>query len=331
MNIKKIYLIPALILAASMSFGGDILSYHGDPIPEEIETIYTKGLAYLAKTQTDAGCWQESYGSEPGVVGLAILSMLAHGDDPNYGPYSSTIKKGLNFILTSSRTENGYMGSSMYSHGFATLALAEAYGCVNDERLGPALKKAVELILTSQANNPKGAWRYSPEATDADTTVSGAQMVALFAARNAGIGVPDKSIKKALQFFQECQSGNGGFGYTGGGDSSSSGPRCAIGTLVLALAKQKSTTSFKSAFRSLQQISGSEDSYAHYFEYYAAQAYFHADMEPWKTWNDANIKKLKTAQNQDGSWPGNMSPTFATSSALLSLAVNYRFLPIYER
>jgi len=331
MNKKNIYLIPVFLFAASISHAGDILAYHGDPIPEGVEATYTKGLEYLKKTQTDSGGWQESYGSEPGVVGLAILSMLAHGDDPNYGPYSGTIKKGLNFILTSSRTENGYMGSSMYSHGFATLALAEAYGSVNDERLGPALKKAVELILTSQAGNPKGAWRYSPESTDADTTVSGAQMVALFAAKNAGIGVPDKAIKKALQFFQECQSGNGGFGYTGGGDSSSSGPRCAIGTLVLALAKQKSTTSFKSAFRSLQQMNDAGDSYAHYFEYYAAQAYFHAEMNTWKTWNEANIKKLTSSQNQDGSWSGNMSPIFATSSALLSLAVNYRFLPIYER
>ena len=67
----------------------------------------------------------------------------------------------------------------MYNHGFATLALAESYGAVNDDRLGPALQKAVRLILTSQEANPTKAWRYSPDARDADTTVSGAQMVAL--------------------------------------------------------------------------------------------------------------------------------------------------------
>ena len=98
----------------------------------------------------------------------------------------------------------------MYNHGFSTLALAEAYGQVQDERIGPALQKAVDLILSSQSQNPNGAWRYAPDSPDADTTVSGAQMVALFAARNAGIGVPDAAIQKALRFFAECQTPDGG-------------------------------------------------------------------------------------------------------------------------
>ena len=69
------------------------------------------------------------------------------------------------------------------------------------EFAGPALEQAVKLIINSQSRNPFGAWRYSPEATDADTTVSGAQMVALFAARNAGIAVSEDAIQKGLKFF----------------------------------------------------------------------------------------------------------------------------------
>jgi len=42
------------------------------------------------------------------------------------------------------------------------------------------------LVRMWFTGNTFGAWRYSPESKDADTTVSGAQMVALFAARNAG-------------------------------------------------------------------------------------------------------------------------------------------------
>ena len=70
----------------------------------------------------------------------------------------------------------------MYNHGFAALALAEAYGQVRDPRLGPALQKSTELILNAQKRSRAGAWRYSPESTDGDTTVSGANLVALFAA-----------------------------------------------------------------------------------------------------------------------------------------------------
>ncbi len=300
-----------------------------DPIPAEIDLMYVKGLKYLAHSQSEQGTWADSYGSEPGVVGIAVLAMLAHGEDPNHGPYSEAIKKGLNFILSRANSANGYIGSSMYSHGFSTLALAEAYGAVDDARLGPALKKAVGLILTSQSQNSYGAWRYSPESSDADTTVSGAQMVALCAARNAGIAVPEEAIKKGLKFFIQSQSEDGGIGYTGPGGPNQT--RTAIGTLVFVLAKQKETRVFKAAERYLRQDLGQDGQYPFYYEYYAAQAYFHADTKTWQAWNEKNVKRLVASQGADGSWESNFGRTFSTGAALLSVALNYRFLPIYER
>ena len=58
------------------------------------------------------------------------------------------------------------MGPQMYDHGFATLALAECYGMVDDKRIAPALKKCVALILQAQKSNPRHGWRYSPDAKD---------------------------------------------------------------------------------------------------------------------------------------------------------------------
>jgi hypothetical protein len=298
-------------------------------IPPRLERLYVRGLDFLVKTQMPEGNWPDTHGKQPGVVGLAILSMMAHGDDPQSGPYSRPIRQGLDFILTQMDRRTGYIGNSMYNHGFATLALAEAYGMVDDPRLGPALKQAVDLILTSQARNPQGAWRYSPESVDADTTVSGAQVVALFAARNAGIKVPDDAIEKALRFFRRCQGADGGFGYTSAGGSN--GPRTAIGVLVLALAKQKSTAEFEAAFRFLQETGHNENMYYHYYLYYASQAFFQAQPEAWEEWNQKNIISLEVSQNQDGGWDGPFQATFSTSASLLSLALNYRYLPIYER
>ncbi|MGC8742425.1 MAG: prenyltransferase/squalene oxidase repeat-containing protein [Verrucomicrobiia bacterium] len=299
-----------------------------DSIPPEVERMYKRGLDFLTRTQTPKGFWQDTYGQQPAVVGLAILAMLAHGEDPNTGPYAIAIKRGLEFILENQNKTTGYIGNSMYNHGFATLALAEAYGMVNDERIGPALKKAVDQILLSQTKNPFGAWRYSPESTDADTTVSGAQMVALFAAKNAGIDVPDEAIKKGLRFFEMCQNPDGGIGYTGRDPGNA--PRTAIGALVFALAKKKNTPNFQLAIRFLTSAM-QEQTYYHYYLYYASQANFHASKKSWQDWNRINVKSLATTQGQSGAWDGPFGQAFSTSAALLSLALNYRFLPIYER
>jgi hypothetical protein len=174
-----------------------------------------------------------------------------------------------------------------------------------------------------------GAWRYTPKSTDADTTVSGAQMVSLFAARNAGIAVPDKAFKRGLQYYKSMQGGDGGFGYSSPGGSN--GPRSAIGALVFALGKQKDTKEFKAAFRYIQQVGFQEGSYPYYYIYYAAQAMFHGDMKAFAKWNETNIRWLATTQGGDGSWSGSHGSTFSTAASLLSLAVNYRLVPIYER
>jgi hypothetical protein len=295
----------------------------------DLDRIYVRGLQFLARTQSADGNWPDKpYGSEPAVVGLVVVSMLAHGDDPNFGPFSQPIRRGVDYILKQANPETGYIGKSMYNHGFGTLALAEAYGAVGDARLGPALKKAVLFILDAQSRNPAGAWRYSPESVDADTTVSGAQMVALFAARNAGLAVPEPAIQKGLQFFQHCQAANGGFGYMPG--TAPNGARTAIGCLVFALAKQKNSSPFQNGFNFLEGATA-DPNFQQYYLYYAAQAFFQASPAAWENWNRKNITALAAAQNIDGGWDGQFGVTFSTAASLLSLALNYRYLPIYER
>ena len=299
-------------------------------VDPRVETLYSRGLSYLVNNQKDEGYWPEGNARQPGVVGMAVLAMLAHGDDPNAGPYSLPIKRGLSFILDSQDAQTGYIGNSMYNHGFATLALAEAYGAVDDERLGSALTRAVRLLLTAQNTNAFGAWRYRPDSNDADTTVSGACLVALYAARNAGIAVPDNAFDRAMNFYRLTQSENGGFGYTHPSDSSPA--RGAIGLLVFSLAKDKQSRHYKDAYGYLHEArnrAGGNNYY--YYLYYASQAFFHGAEEGWAAFNEANIATLASTQNTDGSWQGNNGATASTAMALLSLALNYRFLPIYER
>lgn len=329
MKQKIIVALIGALLSCSSTRAQTLFSQNEDVISPALDRTYVKALQYLVKNQNADGSWPSQYGNEPAVVGLCVLSILAHGEDPNSGPYRITVHRGLEYILQRQDAKTGYIGSSMYNHGFATLALAECYGAVQDERIGPALQKAVDMILTSQSHNPYSAWRYSPESPDADTTVSGAQMVALFAARNAGIGVPEEAINKALKFFASCQSADGGIGYSGPGGPDSA--RTAIGVLVFGLARQQKSTTYRAALTWLKSNASNDNPYYHYYLYYAAQAFFRGGPATFDPWNAANIATLNSTQSDDGSWNGQLGPTFSTAASLLSLALNYRLLPIYER
>ena len=107
------------------------------PVPPQVELMYVKGLRYLQNAQKTDGTYDGTYGQEPGIIGFCLMSVLAHGDDPNTGPYATMVRRCVNYILSKQNRGSGYIGDSMYNHGFATLALAEAYGMVRDDRIGP--------------------------------------------------------------------------------------------------------------------------------------------------------------------------------------------------
>lgn len=308
----------------------DLLNRKEDSIPTQVDLIYDRGLSYLVKQQNREGAWDDNSGSEPGVVGLCVAAFLAHGEDPNNGEHAGLIRKGIDYIISKQSTVNGYIGNSMYNHAFATKALAECYGVLDYPGLADSLQKSIDLILSAQSKNRFGAWRYSPESRDADTTVTGSQLVSLFAARNAGINVPDRAIQKGLSYLSSCRGSDGAYGYT-----SAAGGKptlTAIGVLCLALAKETDSKGYEASVAYLKKNLDYRDRhYPYYFEYYMSQALFHADAELWEDWNARNMRYLGTIQSLDGSFPGNQGSAFSTAGALLSLALNYRYLPIYEK
>jgi hypothetical protein len=318
----------------------------GEVVPRDVREMYDRGLQYLANTQSESGDWSGAGRAEsgPGIVGIGLMAFLASGEDPNFGLYSTNVRRALRSIISSQSADTGYMGPSMYHHGFGMLGLAEAYGAVDERNLWPdkpqgsrsigqALELAVRAAITSQKKNPNGAWRYGPDAPDADTSVSGAVLVGLLAARNAGIEVPDDAINRAIMYYKQMTSSSGQVAYTGGmGGFGESLARSSIGTLVYSLARRKDMVEFKAALgyvtQNLEQIA---QGWPEYTRYYQSQALFQGDVAAWEKWNKLLVRQLKQAQQPDGSFPGQMGPAFGTSMSLLALALNYRFLPIYER
>jgi hypothetical protein len=192
--------------------------------------------------------------------------------------------------------------------------------------------------VTSAKKNPLGAWRYSPDARDADTSVSGAVMMGLLGARNAGIEVPDETIDRAIKYYVSMTGSNGQVGYSGGSGGGSDAVT-SIAVLVYAIAREKELPQYEKALAFLKGRSGDPQSqlegYPTYTRYYRAQALFQGDVDAWVRWNDGLVQELKKMQGKDGSFSvgrgGGFGGTVDTTLALLSLAVNYKFLPIYER
>jgi hypothetical protein len=114
-TMARLLAVSGLMLFSGIAPGQDLQGRQDDTIPAQAELIYERGLKFLAKTQSDKGNWNDSVGGEPGVVGLCVAAFLAHGEDPNYGPYSKNIRQGIDFILSQQSDKNGYIGSSMCS------------------------------------------------------------------------------------------------------------------------------------------------------------------------------------------------------------------------
>lgn len=321
----------------------------GEDVPRDVREMYDRGLQFLVATQGENGDWPQGGGEQgAGAVGLAVMVFLSSGEDPNFGLYSLNVKRALRSLISGQDPETGFLGGSMYHHGFGMLALAESYGVVDDRQLwagstaksqrsiGAALELAVRASITAQKKNPVGAWRYSPNATDADTSVSGAVLVGLLGARNAGIEVPDEAIDKGVSYYSKMTSLSGQVAYTGGlGGFDESLSRVSIGTLIFAKAGRQDLTQYKVALEYLKQKSEasgpSAQTYPEYQRYYQAQALFQGDVKAWERWNKLLIRYLKEAQLSDGSFKGDFGPLNSTTLSLLALALNYRFLPIYER
>ncbi|HND53778.1 MAG TPA: prenyltransferase/squalene oxidase repeat-containing protein, partial [Pirellulaceae bacterium] len=163
-------------------------------LPRTIDAV-RKGLEFLARAQNDDGSFGSGlYSRNVGVCSLAGLAWMSAGSTPGRGPHGARVNRVLEFVLGCCQ-ESGFIthaGSTshgpMYEHGFATLFLAEAYGMSPQPALRARLARAVKLIVDKQ--NDEGGWRYAPERRDADISVTICQVMALRAARNAGLFVP---------------------------------------------------------------------------------------------------------------------------------------------
>ena len=305
------------------------------------EAVIRGALKYLASQQNANGSWDTGSG-EPyqiAMTGYVLIAYLAAGQLPDEGEYGRHVSNGLNFLLNSVKGD-GTFGSTgghyMYGHGIATIALAELYGQTKDIRIRPKLEQAIRVIISSQ--NQRGGWRYQPRVSDDDISVSVLQVVALRAAKNAGLDVPQGTIDRAVKYIRSCHHRNGGFNYQpGGGDPGFARSAAAIYSLQVCGQYDDPLVKLGSEYLFKGRESRQWFTYGHF---YAAPAQYMIGGETWRSWYGTMRDKLLPAARTQGDvtyWDPifdserGTGPVYCTAVYTMILAMPYHYLPLYQR
>ncbi|HWE03538.1 MAG TPA: prenyltransferase/squalene oxidase repeat-containing protein [Tepidisphaeraceae bacterium] len=335
---------PAPASASSSTLAAQPNSVRGDEITPAQQECVTRGLGWLADQQAEDG----GYGGSPysgqdshhsGITALAGLAFMQSGSLPGRGKHGKQVQRCLDFVLESCQ-ESGLIASDsshgpMYGHGFATLFLGEIYGMTGDEQVKEKLIKAVHLIERTQ--NSEGGWRYMPVPYDADISVTICQIMALRAARDAGVKVEKSVIDQAVKYVRSCQNPDGGFCYQADMHGAGSGyARSAAGVAALYYAGVFQGDDLERGLHYLARYtpgSGEQAAEGMYFygNYYAVQAMFLAGGSYWKEFYPAIRDQLIERQDKAaGNWNGEAGDAYATSMALIILQMPNRYLPVYS-
>ena len=299
-----------------------------------------KGLAFLSQRQLENGSFSTSgYGRNAAVVALAGMAWLADGSTPGRGPYGTEVGRAADYLLEHAQNsgfisvEGAMSHGPMYEHGFATLFLAEVYGMSPRDDLREKLAAAVDLIVRTQ--NDEGGWRYQPRREDADVSVTVCQVMALRAARNAGLKVPSATIERSIDYVTRCQNPDGGFRYMlPAGESAF--PRSAAGVVTLMSAGVYEGPELERGLQYLDRslpkggVAG-QDAYFFYGHYYAVQAMWHAGGRRWERWYPAVRDLLIARQQDDGGFRDPICFEYGTAMACIILQMPDNSVPIFQR
>ena len=342
-------LLKRLILAV-LVFGISGTVTADEELNGRIDAGVRRAVQWLASQQQPSGAWTtEQYGESTSATSLAVMAFMAAGHVPEEGPYGRNISKGVAWVLSEQQPDGLLVGTRrshgpMYSHGIATLMLAEVAGMVapeQNDRCRTALERATKLIVDAQ-NHPKsgihdGGWRYQPTSGDADLSVTAWQLLALRAAKDIGCDIPSQNIDRAIAYIKRLRvERGGGFGYMAGHGATVT--RAGTGIVALEVCGEHRTNETMAAARYiLNQPLREQEHYFYYGAYYCTVGMFKIGGDEWQTARPVLYETILNMQDPSGRWRATQGSergagdVYATSMALLALCIEYGYLPIYQR
>lgn len=199
------------------------------PSPEEIAVAklrpsMERGVQWLLSQQKEDGSFETHKTRFPYVSAMTALALLAL-HDAGHSPADATeegraLVAAVDYLCKATAVEvprypGLYLGredrSRMYGHAMITYALATVVNDVPEAQLRIAahmrVMNAAALILAAQrvtkAPQNLGGWRYEPQSSDSDVSVTAWQLLALRAAeKHASVTVPESAWTEAASFLQ---------------------------------------------------------------------------------------------------------------------------------
>jgi hypothetical protein len=323
-------------------------------------------LNWLARHQNQDGSWSFSYtpgdkcsdfadpGSaqtKMGATGLGLLPFLGAGyTHQQESDYQETVVKALHYLEKNMQVSGALYDTmnheTMYSHGIAGCAVAEAYGMTLDQELKDSAQRAIDFISASQ-DKDLGGWRYTP-GKESDTSVVGWQVMALKSGKISELKVPQQTLDGVTRWLNHVQSDfapdynsiGASYGYTSA--LSASGATTAIGLLCRNyLGTPKTDPGLRRGVSNLSMMGPDPDNM--YYNYYATMVLFQNNGPAgklWKAWNERMRDQLIATQVQVGkdrgswqfadSWSDRGGRVYNTALSAMTLEIYYRYLPIYE-
>jgi hypothetical protein len=353
-------------LALGVLLGGAlVLVGHSPAAPDKPEdqakavlAARDKGLDWLTKNQAQDGSWGQTYTFA--VTSFACLSYLSAADEPYTGERGDALLKGVKFLLANQKdgvfAQQGH--TWIHGQGFATLALAEAYGrsllCktkpdLDMKKVREAVAKAVAVIGKNQSTS--GGWWYTPGVTqehEGSTTVCAVQ--ALVSAKNYGIPIDEKVLDHGFAYLKQCQYQDGGFVYRLG-DQVSMKEGTAGDVATLGLMEKFDNQVMVKGYKFLLKITPaaiSAERFPYYGHFYGCMgmSLLGQEFKDDKEFRDntaayiaAAQKDVLSWQEKAGNWPlkgwvaqnGGENVAFSTAFASLVLGVPEGRLSIYNR
>lgn len=325
----------------------------------EVTAALRKALDYLVSEQTKEGCFDEDHVGKSGLAIMALIGGKCTGKD-----YSRSIQAGLRYLQ--SQFDDGLLydggpksswknaSDGMYSQAIATLAAIEAVSELKDTKLKPMAEDALQVIIKAQNTEHKpgdlggpinqdedsyGGWRYSPEDTGSDISVTGWQVLTLRAAKNTGFSVPDWCFELAAKYVRSLYSKEEHtFGYQSPGGESCA--RAGMGALSLQLCGYPEDSCIGPALRYMQDhaptwnLEQPGDGYPFYYWYYGTRAMLIAGDDDWRIWKDWTCRMLVDNQKEDGTWEAkqteeSIGTIYVTALGAMMLEFCCGYLPAY--